>query len=162
MFQFTPQVLAQVREVDSILRVLKDDVKSTQERLKEWETKLMFERKEGKTYSFDELQSATSAVLSARHSTIRDDGKTIIKLMSNSNRTVKISKASLAWRCYIDYVSDLLIDGFGNAIIASIRFVAQQLDPAYLAKYEVPPLLEVRLELIPPNIVAKPDLGAMA
>lgn len=119
----------------------------------------MFERKEGKTYTFDELQSATSTVVQARHTAIRDDGKTIIKLMSNSNRTVKVSKASLAWRCYIDFVSDLLIDGFANAIIASIKFVGQQLDPAYLAKYEVPPLLEVRLELIPPEIVAKPDLG---
>lgn len=85
----------------------------------------MFERKEGKTYTFEELQTATAAIVSARHTAIRDDGKNIIKLMSNSNRTVKVSKASLAWRYYIDYVSDLLIDGFANAIIASIKFVAQ-------------------------------------
>lgn len=50
----------------------------------------MFERKEGKVYAADELAEASSAVLSARHAEMRDAGKEIGKLLSASNRVVKV------------------------------------------------------------------------
>lgn len=47
---------------------------------------------------------------------------------------VQASKASAAWRGYVDYVSDIVIQGFSNAITTSTRYLLQQLDPEMLAR----------------------------
>jgi dynein heavy chain, axonemal len=89
---------------------------------------------------------------------IRDAGKEITKLLSSSNRTLKVSKGSQSWKAYVDYVSEIVIEGFVNAIIATIKYLRQQIDPDLIAKVEATPLLEVQLELVAPDIVWKPDL----
>lgn len=89
---------------------------------------------EGKIYSFEELSDSSSALLSQRHSEMRDAGKDIGKLLSGSNRILKASKASAAWRAYVDYVSDVVIQGFSTAITSSTKYLLQQLDPEALAK----------------------------
>ena len=64
-----------------------------QEVLKAFERSLMFERKEGKVYTADELAEASTAVMAARHAEMREAGKEIGKLLSASNRVVKVSRA---------------------------------------------------------------------
>jgi dynein heavy chain len=41
-------------------------------------------------YTFDELSDASAAVLAQRHSEMRDAGKEIGKLLSSSNRILKV------------------------------------------------------------------------
>jgi hypothetical protein len=50
----------------------------------------MFDRKEGRVYAADELADAAAALLAARHAEMRDAGKAIGKLLSASNRVVKV------------------------------------------------------------------------
>lgn len=89
---------------------------------------------EGKVYSFEELSDSSAALLSQRHSEMRDVGKEIGKLLSSSNRILKASKASAAWRAYVDYVSDIVIQGFSNAITTTTSYLLQQLDADCLAR----------------------------
>lgn len=42
------------------------------------------------TYTFEELSEAFSALIQQRHSEIRDAGKEITKLLSSSNRVLKV------------------------------------------------------------------------
>jgi hypothetical protein len=46
---------------------------------------------EGKIYSFEELSDSSAALLSQRHSEMRDVGKEIGKLLSSSNRILKVT-----------------------------------------------------------------------
>jgi hypothetical protein len=62
--------------------------------LRTFERSLMFERKEGKVYSADELAEASAAVMAARHAEMRDAGKEIAKLLSASNRVIKVPDGS--------------------------------------------------------------------
>jgi predicted DNA-binding protein YlxM (UPF0122 family) len=64
-----------VKDVDMILTTIKDNVKETAKILKSWEKNLMFERKEGKTYTFEELNDSFKQLIQQRHSEIRDGGK---------------------------------------------------------------------------------------
>jgi hypothetical protein len=59
----------------------------------------------------------------------------------------------------VDYVSDIVIEGFSGAITASTRYLLAQLDASALAKSEAGPLIEVDLELATPHMVWKPELG---
>jgi hypothetical protein len=90
---------------------------------------------DGKIYTFEELSDSSSALLSQRHSEMRDVGKDIGKLLSSSNRMLKASKASPAWRAYVDYVSDIVIQGFSKAITTSTHHLLLQLDPEVLARW---------------------------
>eukprot|EP00955_Chlamydomonas_euryale_P098699 365162-Chlamydomonas_euryale.AAC.23 len=148
-----------VKEVDEILATIKNNVVDTVKILKSWEKNLMFERKDGKTYTFEELNDAFNQLIQQRHSEIRDGGKEITKLLSSSNRVLKVSKAHASWRAYINYFSDIVIDGFSAAIIRTIRYLLTQLDPEVLTKAEGAPLLEIQLELVQAQIVWKPELA---
>jgi hypothetical protein len=54
----------------------------------------MFERKEAKVYSFEELNDAFSQLIQQRHNEMRDTGKEITKLLSSSNRVLKVRPAA--------------------------------------------------------------------
>lgn len=81
-----------VFEVQGILRTIKDNLEETRKVLGTWETNLMFERKDNKIYTFEELRDSAAALSSQRHKAVQDDGKNIIKYLSNSNRTLKVIK----------------------------------------------------------------------
>lgn len=115
-----------VKDVDLVLTTIKDNVKATQTILALWEKNLMFERKDSKTYSFDELNDAFNQLIQQRHSEIRDAGKEITKLLSSSNRVLKVSKGAASWRAYVDYFSNIVIDGFSAAIISTVRYLLSQ------------------------------------
>ena len=59
---------------------------------------------------------------------------------------------------YVDYFSEIVIDGLSAAIICTVRYLLNQLDPDVLAKTEGAPLMEIQLELMASEIVWKPEL----
>jgi hypothetical protein len=44
----------------------------------------------------------------------------------------------------VDWFSEIVIDGFAAAIVASVRYLLAQIDPAQLNRPDAVPLLEVR------------------
>ena len=80
-----------VDEVDLILRELKHNVQGTKQVLKLWETNLLFERKVGKTYTFQELMEDFSKSVEQRHSDMNDNGKDIGKNVSSSYRCARLA-----------------------------------------------------------------------
>lgn len=156
---YVQELMAQVKEVDTILKTIKGNVEQTQKILSVWSKKLMFERKDGKTYSVEEFREFHKGVISARHQEVQEGAVEITRLLSASNKTLKCSKGSPHWRAYVEYVNDIVMDGFCQAILASVNFLFQQIDPEAMAKAETPPLIEVGLELIAPEIAWQPEIG---
>lgn len=66
----------------------------------------------------------------------------------------------MAWRTYVDYVNQILIDGMVHAIAASMKYLKNQVDPAFLNQNDVNPLLEIQLRLAPPLVVYEPMMGS--
>eukprot|EP00891_Asterochloris_glomerata_P002883 jgi/Astpho2/2883/Aster-01037 len=156
------EVMTLVKDVNETLATIKGNVKRTSEVLAGWGANPMFDRREGKVYSYEELRTSVREVISTRHSAINDGGKEVAKLLSNSNRTLKVSKGAPAWKAYVDYIGDILMDGLSQCIIASVQRLYSQIEPESMAKHEVAPLLEVQLELVVPDIVWLPELSSDA
>ena len=148
-----------VDKVDEILRELKHNVEGTKQVLKQWEENLLFERKPDKTYTFQELREEFDKSVSARHTVISDNGKEIGKNVSSSYRTLVVRPEPSDWKAYTDYVSNIVIAGFGKGITTSIDYLTGQLRAAMEPEAEVPPLLEVQMLLEKCHICWKPDLG---
>lgn len=71
---------------------------------------------------------------------------------------LKVSKGVASWKKYVDYFSDVIVDGLSTTIIATVRYLLNQLDPEVLARTEGAPLMEIQLELVASEIVWKPEL----
>ena len=99
------------------------------------------------------------AHLQSRVFDIDHGGKDIHKLLLASNRELKISKGAPAWRTYVEFVNDIVVDGLARTVSNSLMAVAEQVDTAAIAKLELLPWLEVQLELLPPAVQFQPPLG---
>lgn len=77
-------------------------------------------------HTYEELTNSFRDVSSKCHSLISDGGKEITKLLSSSNRTLKVSKGAPAWKAYVDYIGDIVIDGLVECIIASVCRLTSQ------------------------------------
>ena len=84
-------------------------------------------------HTYEELTNSFRDVSSKCHSLISDGGKEITKLLSSSNRTLKVSKGAPAWKAYVDYIGDIVIDGLVECIIASVHRLTSQASPCLIA-----------------------------
>lgn len=58
------------------------------------------------------------------------------------------------WRAYVDYLDDMVLDGFFNCIHCSLNYLLENTDP----KHNTTGLFEAKLELQQPDMVFIPSL----
>ncbi|KAL4450636.1 hypothetical protein ABPG77_000992 [Micractinium sp. CCAP 211/92] len=149
--------------LEALLRCIKDAVAQSQGILSQWQRDTMFfERKEGRVYSFEELGAIMQEVIRSRHAAVTDGGKEIAKHLAALSRTLKANKVAPAWRDFVAYVSEIVVDGLAKSIIASLNHLHTQISAEFIARNDQAPLLEVQLELAGPDIVWSPELGDAA
>ena len=120
--------MSAVKELNHILETIKGNVSKTRRVLLEWEENLMINRKEGKTYELNEFAEIAGAAGAAKQE-ISEGAVQIAKFLSNSNKAVTIPRASHAWKMYTEYVNEIVAEGFSAAILASVAYLTEQVDP---------------------------------
>ena len=160
--QFISDTMAMVKEANSILQTCKSNVRETQSLLTVFSTQLMMERKAARSYTIEEYQELSRGVLDARYKAIQSAGVEMQKHLESSLKVLKVKNSNEAWRTYVDYVNQIVIDGLVTSIMASMRFLKNQIDAHYLNTNDVNPLLEISLRLAPPDVVYEPMMGATA
>ena len=78
------------------------------------------------SYNYDDLSSSASDLIRARHAAVSDGSKDIGKLLSATNRTLKVSKSALSWRAYVDFIQELVIQGLASSIIKTLEHLTNQ------------------------------------
>jgi dynein heavy chain len=66
----------------------------------------------------------------------------------------KAEASTEIWRAYVDYLDDMVLDGFFNAIHASLNYILDNTDP----KTNTLAIFEAKLELQAPDMVFIPSL----
>jgi len=157
---FITASMAQVENVHSILKTMKDNLSKIEVILKEW-NKPMVERK-AKPLEKDEFERMAKALKVARFAQLKESSKNMHSLLKDTNKILRVSNASKDWKCYVDYVSNFVIDGLSQAITTSLDFVYQQIDLQTIVDQGKLPLLEIKLDLdgIQRKLDFTPILGA--
>ena len=148
-----------VSDTYDTLNELKKNMKEIQAVLDAWAAKPLILRKGTKTYSPEEFEEEHHAQLNARYADIGNEGKTVHKLLLESNKVLKVSKGAPTWRAYVEFMNDILIDGLARTVCVSLETLNTQLDPSQIVKEELAPLLEVQLELDSSSIQYSPGLS---
>ena len=74
--------------------------------------------------------------------------------MQNNLELLKADASSDIWRAYVDYLDDMVLDGFFNCIHCSLNYLLENTDP----KHNTTGLFEAKLELQQPEMVFIPSL----
>eukprot|EP00227_Mantoniella_beaufortii_P011774 CAMPEP_0197579874 /NCGR_PEP_ID=MMETSP1326-20131121/3768_1 /TAXON_ID=1155430 /ORGANISM="Genus nov. species nov., Strain RCC2288" /LENGTH=4505 /DNA_ID=CAMNT_0043143449 /DNA_START=243 /DNA_END=13760 /DNA_ORIENTATION=+ len=156
---YIAEVMSSVKELNNILETVKGNVEKTKKRLAKWETNLMLNRKEGKTYEVEEFRDVQKLLQDKSNKEIAEGAAEITKLLSASNKILNVSRGLPAWKLYVEYVNEIVMEGFSKTILASVAYLNDQVDPEIITKNESVPLLEISLELVAPDIQWHPEIG---
>ncbi|XP_036372722.1 dynein heavy chain 9, axonemal [Megalops cyprinoides] len=152
IWDYIQEVRDAVHDLESRLQKTKDNVDEIQNIMKMWVSPI-FERKEGKKDTLLNLEDRSER-LERRYNHIRDSGDRIHSLLKENLALFKADPTSEVWRAYVDYIDEMVIDGFFNTIECSLKFLLDNTDP----KAGLAPLFEVQLELRVPDMVFIPSL----
>ncbi|KAK7919110.1 hypothetical protein WMY93_010394 [Mugilogobius chulae] len=141
----------QVCELDSRLQRSKENVEEIQRSTGVWSSPV-FERREGRTDTLLGLDEQHERV-QRFYSLVQSSGDKIHFLIKSNRELLRAEPASEAWRAYLDYIDDMIIDGFFNSIQASLHFLLDNTDQNISS-----PLLELQLELRVPELVFSPSV----
>ncbi|XP_065180851.1 dynein beta chain, ciliary-like [Sycon ciliatum] len=149
-----------VHKLERDLQATKDNVDKITVLLTKWSVSPLFERHEGKNNTLIILEDRENR-LNARSDLITKDSAAIHDLIKKNLELFNASEDCAEWRRYLQYVDDLIVDGFFNSIDKSISFFLEHTSSEGLSDgASRTPLFEAKMELIQPSIVFTPELEA--
>jgi dynein heavy chain len=141
---FITNALDNVRSMHDILMIMKNNLSSIEELCRSWNTALIDRRV--KPEDKGEFERSAKALRNMRFSSIKESGKQIHNLLKETNRILRVSNSAPDWRYYVDFVSNIVIDGLSSAVVMSLAFLLQQVSPSLIQSTGRLPLLDVKLD----------------
>ncbi|NXM72263.1 DYH9 protein, partial [Serilophus lunatus] len=145
-------VVDSVHDLEQRVHKSKDNVEEIQRIVGSWASPLL-ERKDCKRESVLSLEDCQDR-LEKRYSLVREAGERIHSLLKENQSLLLADSASDSWKAYVDYVDEIVLDGFCTAIECSLKYLLENTDP----KAGLAPLFEVQLDLVIPDLVFHPSL----
>ncbi|NXO09420.1 DYH9 protein, partial [Oriolus oriolus] len=145
-------VLGDVCDLEQRVQRAKDNVEEIQSIVHSWGSPV-FERRDSKRESVLSLEECQER-LERRYSLVRECGQRIHSLVKENQSLLLADPASDAWKAYLDYVDEIVLDGFLTAVECSLKHLLENTDP----KAGLAPLFEVQLDLVIPDLVFHPPL----
>ncbi|NXO76324.1 DYH9 protein, partial [Sitta europaea] len=145
-------VMGDVCDLEHRLQKAKDNVEEIQSIVQSWGSPI-FERRGPKreaVLSPEECQER----LERRYSLVREAGQRVHSLVKENQSLLLADPASDAWKVYLEYVDEIVLDGFFTAIESSLKDLLENTDP----KAGLAPLFEVQLDLVVSDLVFHPPL----
>ncbi|XP_053089780.1 dynein axonemal heavy chain 11 isoform X1 [Pangasianodon hypophthalmus] len=151
------QVKDMVYKMERKLQKSKDNVEMIKELMKGWSKQPIFCRKDSKKDTLLMLEDRAARV-AKKYSSIRKDGETIHSLLQENKNLYTADDDSEAWKEYVEYVDEMVVEGFFNAINYSLEFFVNNME----GSVRQAPLLEAQMVLSASEIVFRPslDIGA--
>eukprot|EP00698_Gefionella_okellyi_P011840 TRINITY_DN3147_c1_g1_i1.p1 TRINITY_DN3147_c1_g1~~TRINITY_DN3147_c1_g1_i1.p1 ORF type:complete len:4456 (-),score=1211.74 TRINITY_DN3147_c1_g1_i1:43-11907(-) len=153
---FIDAVDTMVSDVAKQLTTIKNNVASIQRILAEWSSTPLLERRDQKKLLNLEDEKTR---LQHRYTAISNQGRDIHKLLADSGRVLKISKANAGWAAYVNYVNDIVVSGLVTLVHNSINYLINHMEDN--STQEGAPLLEVKLKLVGRQLVFEPAVDAV-
>ncbi|NXO27701.1 DYH9 protein, partial [Cisticola juncidis] len=145
-------VVGEVCDLEQRVQRAKDNVEQIQSVVQSWGSPI-FERRDSRREAVLGLEECQER-LERRCSLVREAGHRIHSLLKENQSLLLADPASDAWKGYLDYVDEIVLDGFFTAIECSLKNLLESTDP----KAGLAPLFEVQLDLVIPDLVFHPPL----
>jgi dynein heavy chain len=123
-----------VSDVSIVVDMMKGNLRKISNILSMWCQDSILERKRGmKPMSTEEFEMGHKERVGRRMMAMVDGGKEIHRHLKDSAEALKISKSSLTWKAYVDFVNNVIIEGLVSAIAVSLQYLCEILDPLIIS-----------------------------
>ncbi|XP_060103688.1 dynein axonemal heavy chain 11 [Heteronotia binoei] len=156
-WEYIEYVKATVYDLEERLQKSKDNIKDIQQIMKGWMGQLIFYRKDNKKEALLNLEDKEDR-LSKKFMSLREDGCKIHTLIQENLMLLKADPDSDSWKIYLEYIDDIIVDGFYNAIMHNLNFFLENIETSL----KTLPLFQVQMILNAPDIAFKPSLDKEA
>lgn len=154
-WEYIQQTRDTIHDLQKRVVSTKDNVEQIQKIMATWSKQPLFERKEGKHETLLNLDDREDR-LNKRYTEIREAGDKIHKLLEENRELFKADSESEIWKAYVDYVDEMIVDGFIHTVQCSLKFLLDETE----SKPPNSALFEAHLELHAPEMVFKPSLDS--
>ncbi|XP_074967774.1 dynein axonemal heavy chain 9 [Phalacrocorax aristotelis] len=145
-------VMDSVHDLEWRIQKAKNNVEEIQTTVRSWVSPI-FERKNGKRESLLSLEDCQDR-LERHYSLVRESGQRIHSLVKENQSLLLADLTSDIWKAYVDYVDEIVLDGFFTTIECSLKYLLENTD----SKAGLAPLFEVQLDLVIPDLIFHPSL----
>uniref|UniRef100_A0A8D2N8R8 Dynein axonemal heavy chain 17 n=1 Tax=Zonotrichia albicollis TaxID=44394 RepID=A0A8D2N8R8_ZONAL len=112
-----------VCDLEQRVQKAKDNVEEIQSIVRSWGSP-MLERRDPKREAVLSLEECQER-LERRYSLVREAGHRIHSLVEENQSLLRAEPASDAWKGYLDYVDEIVLDGFFTAIECSLKYLLE-------------------------------------
>jgi len=155
--QFIKDGMALVKETFETMSMMKNNYKRVKDMMEKWKAAAIFER-HNKCMSVEDFDQLQRGVRLQRYHVIKEGGQEIHKLLKETNKKLKASAGHPDWKAYVDYVNDMVVVGLIQVVVASLEALEKQLDPVFISKSNMMPMLEVELDLRSAHVIYHPAI----
>ncbi|EPQ13414.1 Dynein heavy chain 9, axonemal [Myotis brandtii] len=152
IWDYVIQITSSIHDLEKRIQKTKDNVEEIQSIMKTWASPI-FKRKDGKRESLLSVEDQHDR-MEKYYSCIRESGLKIHALVQENLDLFSADPTSDIWKTYVDYIDDMLLDGFFLAIECSLKYLLENTE----CKAGLNPIFEAQLCLAVPELVFSPSL----
>ena len=147
-----------ISDAAALLKLMQQNVSRICSLLAGWSTASLYTQRK-KCVGAEEYLETLKVALESKYKSIRQDCGTIHELITEIHLALRRSRGDPAWRQYVAHVHDCISQALLASVVETLRAIIAILDPAQ-RKESSAPLLELRLELIAPDVFFSPDVAS--
>ena len=155
---FIKKTTSYIANASALLKLLQTNVKTVCELLRKWSTASLH-RQRKKTVGAEEYLETLRTSVEARYVGFALDAKVIGNLIAQIHLALQVSRGDSAWREYVAHVNQLIIHTLLLSVTESLKAIITMLQPSERNDGSAA-LVEVRLELVAPDVLFNPDLAS--
>ena len=140
-WEYIQETRDKVHDLEVRTQKCKDNVKEVQNIMSTWKTLPLFERSDVKHDCLIKLDDREERC-NKRYTEIEAAGEKIHALLKQNLELFRADENSDIWRSYVDYVDEMVVDGFFNTIHCTIKTMLSNTETN-----QTHPLHEAKLEL---------------
>nr|XP_032639292.1 dynein heavy chain 11, axonemal isoform X5 [Chelonoidis abingdonii] len=156
-WKYIEQVKARVYDLEQRVQQSKENIKTIQQIMNAWADHTLFSRKDDRKDALLSLEDKEDR-LAKKYKLLKEDGYKIHQLVEENLKLFKADSSSDSWKIYIEYIDDIIVDGFFNTLMRNLDFFLENtergLKPA--------PFFQAQMILSAPEIEFKPSLDKEA
>ncbi|CAD7689680.1 unnamed protein product [Nyctereutes procyonoides] len=152
IWDYVIQITDSIRDLEQRIQKAKDNVEEIQNIMKTWVSPI-FKRKDGKKECLLSMDDQHDQ-LEKYYNLIKESGLQIHALVQENLGLFVADPTSNIWKTYVNYIDEMLLDGFFLAIECSLKYLLENTE----CRAGLTPIFEAHLSLAIPELVFSPSL----
>uniref|UniRef100_A0A8C8VJF2 Dynein axonemal heavy chain 11 n=1 Tax=Pelusios castaneus TaxID=367368 RepID=A0A8C8VJF2_9SAUR len=156
-WKYIEQVKATVYDLEQRVQLSKENIKTIQQIMNAWAEHTLLSRKDNRKDALLSLEDKGD-IFANKYKLLKEDGYKIHQLAEENLKLLKADSFSDSWKIYIEYIDDMVVDGFFNTIMYNLDYFLENTEKGL----KPAPFFQAQMILNTPEIEFKPSLDKEA